>query len=220
MTIVPGTFPDVGPVPAEPPSFPNPPGPADDNPQLNPFKPQGQLARDIAGVREAVSSAEPSKPLPTFELPLDNPENSDKEGGIPLWVYVMAILGFIGAFLVYRYSSVLSEYLMNLWNGILNALIAVWFYLSYLGASLKDWIIAIGSRIFVQYGAYINAILQEMVFTPVTGVGLTTVIGFGLRTLAVRFPMLEPLIAPAIAVLDQLSYLELSQKIKEIFNKK
>jgi len=220
MTIVPGVFPDVVPGPVEPPSPPNPPCPADDNPQSDPSEPQGQLARDIAGVREAVSSGEPKKPVPSFVMPSENSENRDKDSGIPLWVFVMAILGFIGAFLVYRFSSAISEYLTTLWTGILNALSVFWLYLSYLGYSFKKFLEDAILNISVQYGNYINAILQEMIFTPATGVGLTTVIGLGLRTLAVRFPMLKPLIAPAIYVLDQISYLELSEKIKEIFNKK
>jgi len=220
MIIVPGTFPDVVPCPAEPPSPPNLPGPgSDDSSQLNPFKPQGQLARDIVGVREAVSSGEPKKPVPSFVLPLENSENRDKDGEIPLWVYVMAILGFIGAFLAYRYSSALSEYLMTVWTGILNALSALWFYLTYYGYSLYEVLKTNLYNVFTRYGNYISNVLQEIYLTPLTGFDLATAAGISLRTLATRYPSLEPLLIPVIYMLEQYSYYQVTQKLKEFFRK-
>jgi hypothetical protein len=204
-----------GPTPPEP----QPPGPAPPN---NPLHPTGQLGRDIAGVRNAISQGTlkdvmNKSVLPEWNLTQDNEPEEPAED--PPWlIYAIIIIGaLIGAALVITPAG---EYLQRIINGILAALSSAWLYLSYLGYSLKKFLENAILRILVQYGSYISAVLQELYSTPLTGVGPTTVIGLGLRFLAEKFPVLKPFIAPFIHTLDQLTYYEISKKLNELFNKK
>ena len=200
------------------PSGPNPPNPTD--PNLGPLNtPNTQLARDIRGVRAAVSTGNIEENIPEWNLSL-NTDPEKKDEGIPIWVYVMIVFGLIAAVLAYKFRSTLSEYLMAVWNGILNALNTLWVYLSYLGANLEELLANMGYNLVIKYGSYITAALQELWSIPFIGVGPTTIIGLGLRFLTVRFPFLEPYIERVIYILDQLTYYELSEKLKELFNKK
>ena len=211
------------------PPGPNPPGPNPPNPgpNTNPTDPNlgpsntpnTQLARDIAGVRAAVSTGNFEENIPNWNLSL-NTDPEKKDEGIPIWVYVMIVLGLIAAVLAYKFRSALSEYLMAVWNGILNALSALWAYISYLGGNLEKLIADVGSRLFILYGSYITAALQELWSIPITGVGLTTFIGLGLRLLVEKYPILEPIIGPIIYILEQLTNVEIANKLDELFNNK
>jgi uncharacterized repeat protein (TIGR01451 family) len=79
-------------------------------------QPDNQLARDIAGVRGSVSSGNIDGNIPSWN-PTSSAEPEKKDEGIPIWVYLMAILGLITAGLAYKFRSTLSEYLMTLWGG-------------------------------------------------------------------------------------------------------
>jgi Flp pilus assembly pilin Flp len=207
-----------------PDDVPKPDKQPDKQPDLEPpWDPQpkvsnDQLPRDIRSVRDVVSGVKDAK-IANWNMTIKQPEPTYDEDGSPIWVYVLAILGLV-AVLAYNYGSVISEYLTTLWTGILNALTLASFYLSYLGASLEDWIVSAGSKLFIERGGYIIAAINELYSVPITGVGSTTLIGLGLRFLAEKYPILGPIVTPFIYSLEQLTYVDIVKKLGEFYNKK
>ncbi len=199
--------PDKEPQPTPKPKDPPKPTPSND-----------QFPRDIASVRDITGGLEGAK-IANWNMTIKQPEPTYDEDGSPIWVYVLAILGLV-AVLAYNYGSVISEYLTTLWTGILNALTLASFYLSYLGASLEDWIVSAGSKLFIERGGYIIAAINELYSVPITGVGSTTLIGLGLRFLAEKYPILGPIVTPFIYSLEQLTYVDIVKKLGEFYNKK
>jgi len=204
--------------PKVPPTQPKPheTQPPNHNPPNKPSKPTTQLGRDIAGVRDALSDGNLNKPLPNWNLTLNNGPEEHAEDP-PWWIYAMVVIGaLIGAALVITPAG---EYLQRIINGILASLSSFWLYLSYLGYAMKKFLEDAILRILVQCGIYITPILQELYSVPITGIGPTTIIGIGLRSLVIKYPWLEEYVAPVFDILDQLTYQEISQKVKEFFNK-
>jgi len=141
---------------------------------------------------------------------------------VPNWVWALILGGaIVGCILtITPAGTAANEYLNIIKLGILNALSTTLVYLTYLGYKIKDLIGNTVLKFFVQYGEYVVPNLQEMLFTPITGLSPINIISLGLRNLAVLVPALEPYIAPVIAILDQLTYQEVAQKLNEFLNKK
>ena len=199
--------PDPKPKPKDPPK----PTPSND-----------QLPRDIQSVRDITGGVEGAK-IADWTL---NPFNDDADMNVshvdvPDWAWALILGGaIIGCVLtITPAGTAANEYLQTIKLGILEALVSLWIYSSYLGNSIKEFIINAMTPVFIKYGNFITPNLQEMLFTPITGVGPMNIIGIGLRNLAVMVPALEPYIIPVIDILDQLTSIEVAQKLNEFLKK-
>ena len=181
-----------------------------------------QLPRDIASVRDITGGVKDAK-IADWTL---NPFNDDTDTetshvDVPDWAWAIILGGaIIGCFLtITPKGNTANEYLQTIKIGILEALASFWLYLSYLGNSIKEFIINSMTPVFIKYGNFITPNIQELLFTPITGAGPMNIISLGLRNLAVMVPALEPYIAPVIESLDQLTLIEVAQKLNEFLKK-
>ncbi len=203
--------PDKEPQPTPKPKYPPKPTPSND-----------QLPRDIASVRDITGGVEGAK-IADWTL---NPFNDDNDTeashvDVPDWAWALILGGaIVGCVLtITPAGTAASEYIQTIKLGILEALASLWIYSSYLGNSIKEFIINAMTPVFIKYGNFITPNLQEMLFTPITGIGPMNIISLGLRNLAVMVPALEPYIAPVIESLDQLTLIEVAQKLNEFLKK-
>jgi hypothetical protein len=205
---------DLQPQPQPTPKPKDPPKPTPSN---------DQLPRDIASVRDIAGGVEGAK-IAEWTL---NPFNDDNDTeashvDVPDWAWALILGGaIVGCVLtITPKGNTANEYLQTIKLGILNVLSSLWTTLSWMGYSLKKFIGEALFKVFVNTANYITPNLQEMLFTPITGFGPMNVISLGLRNLAVMVPALEPYIAPVIESLDQLTLIEVAQKLNEFLNKK
>ncbi|MDP3485831.1 MAG: DUF11 domain-containing protein [Methanobacteriaceae archaeon] len=205
-TPTPTPQPDQDPQPTPKPKDPPKPTPSND-----------QLPRDIASVRDIAGGVKDAKIADWTLNPFndDTDESKGENGDEPWLLYAIILLGALIGCALAIIPNKSGEYLQLLLNSILGALSTSLMYLTWIGVRLADFIMSTT----VRYGKYMVPTIEELLFTPITGVGPTTIIGLGLRNLAVRFPALEKYVAPAIYMLDQLSLQELSQKFNDLVNK-
>ncbi|MDO8870259.1 MAG: hypothetical protein Q7V10_05855 [Methanobacteriaceae archaeon] len=200
--------PDKEPQPQPTPKPKDPPKPTPSN---------DQLPRDIASVRDITGGVKDAK-IADWTLDPFNDDNDTEAShvDVPDWAWALILGGaIIGCVLtITPAGTAASEYIQTIKLGILEALASLWIYSSYLGNSIKEFIINAMTPVFIKYGNFITPNLQEMLFTPITGIGPMNIISLGLRNLAVMVPALEPYIAPVIESLDQLTLIEVAQKLK------
>lgn len=124
---LPYDFPPIEP-PAQPqppndpptPPGPTPPGPQPPTPPNNPPQPTSQLARDVAGVRNAVSSGSTKGNVPEWNLGSDKPKEEINKEDPPLWLIGLILGGaLLGTALVITPAG---EYLKSVIMGQLESL--------------------------------------------------------------------------------------------------
>jgi len=121
--------------------------------------PDNQLARDVRGVRDAVTQDKLDQSvIPDWKPGQDETQrgpkdNSDDDASI--WVYILtASVVLLGA-LALKFRGAISEYLLSLWQSITNAMNTLWTVMQYFGVALKDLFIAM-------IRSYLPPVLSEL----------------------------------------------------------